>query len=331
MLKSSSKHLHNKKNLLAFSAGGDSTALFFLLLDNNIAFDIAIVDYALREQSKEEVAYAKTLAKKYNKKLYIKNASKIESNFEANARKIRYEFFEEIISEHHYDTLLTAHHLGDKLEWFLMQFCKGSGCVELFGMLGIEKRDNYEVVRPLLDFDKSELLEYLHKNDIKYFEDATNIDEKYKRNYFRHNFSNPLLQEYKEGIKKSFNYIERDRGELVEDALVSFYDELVVIEKASSLRSNIYNIDKQLKLLGYMLSKSERELLEQNRVVVVGRIYVVVFDENYIFIAPFVKAQNFTKEFKEVCRVLKIEPKLRGYLFKTSSALESLKRLLSSV
>ncbi|MFK5937771.1 MAG: ATP-binding protein, partial [Sulfurimonas sp.] len=54
--------LASSKNLLAFSAGGDSTALLFLLLENNIAFDIAIVDYGLRLQSKEEVSYAQSLA-----------------------------------------------------------------------------------------------------------------------------------------------------------------------------------------------------------------------------------------------------------------------------
>ena len=64
MLNNSSLNLlKSKKNLLAFSAGVDSTALFFLLNDSNIDFDIAIVDYGLREQSKNEVAHAKNLAK----------------------------------------------------------------------------------------------------------------------------------------------------------------------------------------------------------------------------------------------------------------------------
>ena len=66
MLQQKTKELlKNSKNLLAFSAGGDSTALLFLLLDNNIQFDIAIVDYGIRKQSKDEVAYAQELAKQY--------------------------------------------------------------------------------------------------------------------------------------------------------------------------------------------------------------------------------------------------------------------------
>ena len=65
MLKNSSlEKLRGKKNLLAFSAGVDSSALFFILLQNKIKFDIAIVNYNIREQSKEETQYAKELASK---------------------------------------------------------------------------------------------------------------------------------------------------------------------------------------------------------------------------------------------------------------------------
>ena len=59
--------IKNQKNLLAFSAGIDSSALFFLLIEKDIPFDIAIVNYNLRAQSNDEVSYAKELAKKYNK------------------------------------------------------------------------------------------------------------------------------------------------------------------------------------------------------------------------------------------------------------------------
>ena len=55
--------INTKKNLLAFSAGVDSSALFFILLEKDIEFDIAIVDYNLRIQSKDEIQYAKQLAK----------------------------------------------------------------------------------------------------------------------------------------------------------------------------------------------------------------------------------------------------------------------------
>ena len=165
MLKQSSLDtLKAKKNLLAFSAGVDSSALFFLLHEQKINFDIAIVNYNTREQSLEEVQYAHELAKKYNLTCHTLNAPQITANFEAKAREVRYAYFEEIITEHNYDTLLTAHHLGDRFEWMLMQFCKGAGCVELAGMKECEVRENYILLRPLLHVDKSELLTYLKSN-----------------------------------------------------------------------------------------------------------------------------------------------------------------------
>ena len=60
--------IKNTKNLLAFSGGIDSTALFFMMQERNIPFDIAIVDYNQRIQSKDEIIYATQLAHKYKKK-----------------------------------------------------------------------------------------------------------------------------------------------------------------------------------------------------------------------------------------------------------------------
>ena len=197
------------KNLLAFSAGVDSSALFFILLEMNINFDIAIVDYGLRTQSKEEIEYAKELAKKYNKKIYLKTYTK-NTFSEKSARDFRYDFFDEIILNNDYGSLITAHQLNDKLEWFLMQFSKGAGLVELIGLENESKRKNYIVYKPLLEVSKDELLEYLKLNNYKYFIDETNNENMYKRNYFRNTFATKFLEEYKDGIKKSFKYLHND-------------------------------------------------------------------------------------------------------------------------
>ncbi len=329
MIKTTTKEfLKTSKNLLAFSAGIDSTALFFLLKDAEIPFDIAIVDYALRDQSKEEVAYAQELAKRYHKKCFLQKSSKISTNFEATARKIRYAFFEELIALHHYENLLTAHHLGDRLEWFLMQFCKGAGCVELSGMQEIEQRERYRLIRPLLDLDKEELLSYLENNNIIYFQDTSNSDEKYKRNYFRKHYTIPLLQKYKNGIQKSFYYIDKDKELLVKEALLEKRNALACFKKKNS-RSDIYTVDKYLKTQGHLLTHKERRLLEESKSVVVGRKFIVTQIAEYICIAPYIKVQKLTKTFKEKMRKAKIDPKLRAYLSSDPEAEAFLSSLLA--
>ncbi len=315
---------------MAFSGGADSTALFFLLLDAKINFDIAIVDYGVREQSKEEVSYAKELAKKHNKICHTLNASSIDKNFEANARAIRYDFFKKLIHEFKYCNLLTAHHLGDRFEWMLMQFCKGAGCIEIAGMQSLEKRDDYKLIRPLLDIDKTQLLKYLETKAIKYFEDETNFDESYKRNSFRHNFSNPLLKKYKNGIKKSFNYIDKDRQELISDIQINTINDFAYFKSSKNKRTDIHAIDKYIKSLGHLSSASEKELLKTKKTVILGRRYVINQNSDYVFIAPYI-TENATmdKKFKEEMRNLKIEPKLRPYLYKDESVYLTVKKLFT--
>ncbi|MEA1982525.1 MAG: tRNA lysidine(34) synthetase TilS [Campylobacterota bacterium] len=322
------EQLLNAKNLLAFSAGVDSTALLFLLLENKITFDIAIVNYGVRLQSQDEVAYAQELAKKYDFQCHLLNTSKITKNFESNARTIRYNFFEELISTQEYTNLLTAHHLGDRFEWMLMQFCKGAGCAELSGMKPIDKRQGYSLIRPLLHLDKQELLEYLNANKIKYFEDQSNSDEKYKRNEFRHNYSQPLLNKYLSGIKKSFEYIDKDVGFLIEETEVQTINELAYFKASQNKRSNIFALDKYLKTKGHIITAKERELLENQSAVILGRKFIVSKMSSYILVAPYITTLAMNKKFKEKMRLLKIDPKIRGYLSTDSEAVELLSLLL---
>lgn len=319
--------LQNSKNLLAFSAGGDSTALLYLLLENNIQFDIAIVDYGVRYQSKDEVKYAKELADHYGFDCYVKVAPKLEKNFEANARKIRYDFFEELIEQYNYENLLTAHHLGDRLEWFLMQFCKGAGCVELSGMKSSEERTGYNLIRPLLNYEKKDLLGYLQHNNLHYFDDETNSDERYKRNYFRHNFSDQLLEEFKEGIKNSFAYIDNDVDLLIEKVKIKRCNSLAYFDSKNS-RTNMVQIDRYLKSIGHTITSAEKKDLLDKQSVVIGRKYIVEQDDTYVFIAPYIEAKSMSKELKEKFRLLKVPVKLRGYLVSDLEALEFVSLLL---
>lgn len=308
--------INTKRNLLAFSAGVDSTALFFILLENNIPFDIAIVNYNLREQSKEEITYAKELAKKYKKKIFIKEV-KIEnsSNFEKKAREIRYSFFEQIIKENSYETLITAHQLNDKLEWFLMQFSKGAGLFELLSFEELSLKENYQIFKPLVSISKKQLLEYLNKNDIKYFVDKTNFDEKYRRNYFRKNFANTLLEEFEDGINRSFEYLENDIKSLNLQAPIFKEKELEIFKNRNDDNLNIRIIDISLKKRGFLLSKAQRdEILKQKQIVISHKVSINL-KEDLIYIAPYLK-NIMPKKFKDKCRVKKIPKNIRSYIFK---------------
>ncbi|KLE10208.1 tRNA lysidine(34) synthetase TilS [Aliarcobacter butzleri] len=308
--------IKESKNLLAFSAGVDSSALFFLLLKQNIPFDIAIVNYNVRVQSKDEVNYAKELALKYNKQIYIKDI-KLEStsNFEKMARDIRYKFFEEVIDENSYETLITAHQLNDKLEWFLMQLTKGAGLVELIGFNEFEQKENYKVYKPLLEITKEELESFLKQENIKYFIDNSNFDEKYKRNYFRHNFSDKLLNEYTNGIKKSFKYLQDDINSLnIEITPIKIFDELEIYKNQNDNNLNIRIIDNSLKKRGFLLSSAQRkEIIKQKEITISHKINITL-NEDFIWICPKIEI-NIDKKFKEFYRINKIPKNIRNYIY----------------
>ncbi|MDY3203954.1 MAG: tRNA lysidine(34) synthetase TilS [Arcobacter sp.] len=317
--------IKESKNLLAFSAGVDSSALFFLLLEQNIPFDIAIVNYNVRVQSKDEVLYAKELTSKYNKQIYIKDV-KLEStsNFEKTARDIRYKFFEEIIDENSYETLITAHQLNDKLEWFLMQLTKGAGLIELIGFNEFEQKENYKIYKPLLDITKKELEKFLQKKNIKYFVDNSNFDEKYKRNYFRHNFSDKLLSEYSNGIKKSFKYLQNDINSLnLSIKPIKSFNELEIYKNQNDNNLNIRIIDNSLKKRGFLLSSAQREEIIKQKEITISHKINITLNEDFIWICPKIEI-NMDKKFKEFYRINKIPKNMRAYIYSLNLDLDEL-------
>ena len=315
------------KNLLAFSHGVDSTALFYLLDEAGVKFDLAIVDYNVRAQSKDEVASARDLAAKFNKQIYVKSVQLGESNFEHEARAVRYDFFAEICREQGYENLILAHQFDDKFEWFLMQLGRGAGISELLGMQELEARDDYVISRPLLGVRKCELERFLRERNLKYFTDETNLTEQFKRGFIRAKFSEPFLDEYFSGVKKSFEFLAADALNLAPE--ISNPAPKIYLVKRS--KNEIRGVDLACKRLGLVLSLAQRNectrCLENGADCVLGGKVAVGTGEKFIFVTPYIKAA-MDKKFKEACRRLAIPPINRGFLFAAGADLALFEELL---
>jgi tRNA(Ile)-lysidine synthase len=301
----------------------DSSALFFLLLENDIKFDIAIVNYATRTASDKEEAHAKALAKKHKLFCHHIKAPKFDTHFEKQARNFRYGFFESLIAVEGYDTLLTAHQLNDQLEWLLMRLSKGAGTSELLGLEAVSTRENYTLVRPLLAYTKEELLNYLNTRQYPYFIDDSNSDEKFERNAFRKQFSDPLMAKYSEGIKRSFKYLKKDKERLESDFETQSSQKELRVIKLHRLTTKAKAADLALKELGYLLSAAQREEIGKETSIVIGGKWAVEVQDDLLYIAPYLTA-SMPKEFKEQCRVLKIPKKIRPYCFQEKINIQNL-------
>lgn len=321
-MRSQIEKLPKGKFLLGFSGGVDSSALFFLLLQSSIDFDIAIVDYALRDQSKEEVAYAQSLAREYGKLCHHTLSPKFTSNFEAQAREFRYEFFYSLILQYGYEGLILAHQLDDRVEWMMMQFCKGAGLNTLLGSGFESEYKGVKIFRPLLNTPKKELYSYCQKNQIRFFEDKSNQDSKYLRNEFR-GYLKPIIAKYSKGMARSFEYLYQERERLYPKKEVRTFCEIDFWQRGSA-DEDMHLLDLIFKKRGYILSaKQKQEIIRCDFSCEIVDL-VIESEGSKIFILPK-RSVKMSFEFRDFARKVRIPKRLRSYLF---SCTEDRKKIL---
>ncbi|MBO0453795.1 tRNA lysidine(34) synthetase TilS [Candidatus Enterococcus murrayae] len=186
----------DQKILLAVSTGVDSMVLLHLLEQQNADIGVIHVDHQLRPESKKEAAFLRDYCEKKRLPMYSKVwEHPAKRNIEAEARRVRYDFFKEIMEQEKYDFLLTAHHGDDQLETLLMRMVRGGSFA---GHSGIARQQDFGpgiLLRPLLSFSKEEIYCYAKKERLIYFEDATNETQDYFRNRIRKNVVPELKKE----------------------------------------------------------------------------------------------------------------------------------------
>ena len=175
--------------VLAISGGVDSMVLANLFLINNLNFSISHCNFQLRgKESDDDELFIKKWCSEKNIKLYNKKFSTEDYcknnklTIQMGARELRYEWFSELIDKEKYDFIVTAHHIDDQLETFIINSIRGTG---IDGLVGIPDKIN-KIIRPLLMSSKDQIIEYSKVNKINYREDSSNDKEDYLRNKIRH-------------------------------------------------------------------------------------------------------------------------------------------------
>ena len=201
--------LKNSKLLVCVSAGVDSMVLSNLLLQLNYKIGIAHCNFNLRgNESDLDEKFVREYSKKKSIIFHFKSfTTKLpKHSTQMAARTLRYEWFNELLNSEKYDFILTAHHLDDSLETFILNLSRASG---IEGLLGIKDNDN-NLIRPLLIFSKEQLLSFALKKGLKWREDSSNVKDDYLRNKIRNNII-PLLKELHPSFlfqsKKSMDFL----------------------------------------------------------------------------------------------------------------------------
>ena len=190
------RHIRNKSildssktYLLASSGGMDSMCLGNLLTKAEIPFEIAHVNFQLRaEESDGDENFLRQWAQGLGKTIHVhytdtyKFASDRNISTQMAAREIRYDWFEKLRAERNLSGIILAHHEDDQLETIFLNLLRGTGIEGIYGMA--ERRG--WLIRPLLPFGRTEIKEYVLKNNIEWREDSSNEKTDYKRNKLRH-------------------------------------------------------------------------------------------------------------------------------------------------
>ena len=189
-----SSSLKVKEDLaVAVSGGPDSLALAYLTkcysLKNKIKVKYYIVNHRLRKESSIESEIVRKVLKKIDSQCTILNwnGEKPSKNIQAIARDKRYFLLANECKKNDIKHLLLGHHLNDLLENFLIRITRGSGLNGLISFSNNTKyRDqNLNILRPLLNLEKKDLL-YISKEVFNFFvKDPSNINKNYKRTRIR--------------------------------------------------------------------------------------------------------------------------------------------------
>jgi len=197
----------NTPLILAVSGGVDSIVMLDFLHQTKFNVKaLAHANFQLRgEESEEDMKFVKDLAVNYDLPCFIKYFDTIQEAKQAGesiqmaARRLRYDWLKELLEETKASYILTAHHLDDNLETVLLNLIRGTGWAGLHGIL--PKQGN--IIRPLLIFKKKELLAYAKHRELKWREDSSNAETKYKRNFLRLEVM-PLLKQLNPDLENTF-------------------------------------------------------------------------------------------------------------------------------
>jgi tRNA(Ile)-lysidine synthase len=196
--------------VVAVSGGPDSMALLHLLAETRKRLHLELtavwVDHGLRPLETPE-----------EKKTIVHATRKLEVPFfplrvdvagfaaehhlstEHAARELRYTMLRQVASDVQAEYIAVAHTADDQTEEILIRLLRGSGRK---GLAGMSVRSN-DLIRPLLQTEKSELLNWLQEKQIQYCIDSTNQDLQFLRNRVRHRLLPFLEQHFGTGIRKS--------------------------------------------------------------------------------------------------------------------------------
>lgn len=187
-----------EKIVAGVSGGADSMALLCVLRELGANVVVSHFNHRLRgDESSADAEHVRKATERYGLVFEYAEADteafrkKEGLSTEDAARKLRYDFFNDVVKKHSAARVATGHTLNDQAETVIMRLLRGSGSLGLSGI----RPSRGDVIRPLINVTRDEVKEYLRSRGVEWREDSTNISDRFLRNRIRNELV-PLLETY---------------------------------------------------------------------------------------------------------------------------------------
>ncbi|HQN48852.1 MAG TPA: tRNA lysidine(34) synthetase TilS [Caldisericia bacterium] len=223
--------------LVGLSGGPDSIFLLYILHNYfNNQLIIAHINHKLRGVDSDlDEKFVRTISQKLKIPLYViredirKLSNENKKSIEEVGREVRFSFFDKTLKVENFNKIALGHNLDDNVETILINFIKGSGTK---GLIGIpEKRDN--IIHPIINIKKEEILKFLEENKIEYRVDKTNFEIDFLRNKVR-NYLLPIIEkEFNKNFKEkilSLSNILKVEDKFLDNLVENIKNDLIEFE-----------------------------------------------------------------------------------------------------
>ena len=249
------------KIVLGVSGGPDSICMLDNLREVKeeqiIEFEIYVahINHMIGEEAIDDEKYVQEYCKKYNIECFVKRADvqKIASEkkigTEEAGRKVRYDFFEEVLQKTESNKIAIAHNKNDKIETIIMHLLRGSG---LSGLKGIEPIRDNKYIRPLLECERTEIEQYCEDKKLNPRIDKTNFENEYTRNKIRNIVIPYIKKEFNPNIIQTLSRLSdlaADESNYIELQTQKAFEKILIAKEKEQITLNLKEFNKQDKVI----------------------------------------------------------------------------------
>ncbi|MDX1949740.1 MAG: tRNA lysidine(34) synthetase TilS [Rickettsiales bacterium] len=282
-VKISKNYFTNIKNFaIAVSGGLDSMALAFLVKKQfpKLKFTALIVDHKFRRESTKEANEVKKYLEKNDVNAVVLTPLTINHQpstiSEESLRNLRYNLITKYCKENNIKNVFLAHHKDDNVETFLMRLERGSGLQGLSAIKEKSSINGINFIRPLLNYSKNDLKNFLIENKIKWFEDSSNQNQKFTRNKIRtalqdisdYDLLSNRINSVIENISRANDFIEIETENFFKKLCKNIFDNIyeISLNDFINLHSEIaFRIIKKILLeISQNIRKTKENIIENN-------------------------------------------------------------------